>query len=197
MRPVLGVLLIFMVALGGLVSGASARPSGTSIHLYAPFNGSGVARGVRVAKSASGYCWTTSNTDARADAWRCFVGNNIHDPCFSDTINVAKYVLCPLDTPGARVLRINLTKPLPNVSRWTGDPTRYPPWAVQTTGGKWCTFLSGATGLIGGLRINYGCAGGGILLGNPKRRTSTWTIFYAPNFNSKQFVSTSLAAAWW
>jgi hypothetical protein len=186
-----------MVALGGPVSGASAHASGTSIHLYAPFNGSGIARGVRIARTASGYCWTTSDTDARADAWRCFVGNYIHDPCFSNTVNAAKYVLCPLSTPGSRVLRINLTKPLPKRSAATGDPTRFAPWAVQTTSGRWCTILSGATGLIGGLRINYGCTGGGILLGNPRRTTSTWTIFYAPNFNSTQFVSISLAAAWW
>jgi hypothetical protein len=189
-------LLAAIVVLGGPVSGPSAHASGTSIHLYAPFNGSGSARGVRIARIASGYCWTTSDTDVRADAWRCFVGNYIHDPCFSNTGHAVKYVLCPLFRPGSRVLRINLTKRLPKRSAATGDPTRFAPWAVQTTGGRWCTILSGATGLIRGLRINYGCTGGGILLGDPKRTTSTWTIFYASSFDSKQFVSTSLTAAW-
>jgi hypothetical protein len=193
---VLGVLLAAIVALGGHVSAASAH-AGTSIHLYAPFSGSGSASGLRIARTASGYCWTTSDTDARADAWRCFVGNYIHDPCFANTSHAVQYVLCPLSTPGSRVLRINLTKRLPKRSAATGDPTRFAPWAVQTTSGRWCTILPGATGLIGGLRINYGCTGGGILLGDPKRATSTWTIFYASNFNSRQFVSTSLTAAWW
>lgn len=169
----------------------------TTIHLYAPFNGGGIASGVKIARSASGYCWTTSSADPRGDAYRCFVRNYIHDPCFADQTSLANYVLCPLDFPGSKVLRINLTKKLPS-NPGTGDPTRYAPWAVRTSSGKWCVVLSGATGQIAGMRINYGCIGGGILIGNPRRSASApWTIFYAPSFNSNQYSPIKLASAWW
>jgi hypothetical protein len=133
--------------------------------------------------------------DLRGDAYRCFVGNNIHDPCFADQTSSAGYVLCPLYFPGAKVLRINLTKKLPSTQA-NGDPTRNAPWAVRTSGGAWCTVLSGGTGDIAGLRINYGCTGGGILLGTP-HRGATWTIFYAANFNANQYRPITLESAWW
>jgi hypothetical protein len=173
----------------------ATAPARTTIHLYAPFNGGTIAGGVRIASSASGYCWETSISDNRGDAYRCFVGNDIHDPCFADQTSSAGYVLCPLYFPGAKVLRINLTKKLPS-NQGSGDPTRHAPWAVRTSSGFWCTALSGGTGDIAGLRINYGCTGGGILLGTPHRGAS-WTIFYAANFNANQYRPITLASAWW
>ncbi len=90
--------LAALLVIAGSASGAD-RPSkhgrvATTIHLYAPFNGGGIASGVRVAKSASGYCWENSLADNRADAFRCFVGNSIYDPCFADQTSFARYVLC-------------------------------------------------------------------------------------------------------
>jgi hypothetical protein len=194
---IVGVLLPSAGGIAGAAGRGGSRPALTSVHLYAPFNGGQLARGVRVAKSASGHCWTSSDADARPDAWRCFVGNYIYDPCFSDTVTYSSYVVCPLYRPGSKVLRINLTKRLPSSSYSNTDPTRHTPWAVKTLGGKWCTIITGATGLIAGMRINYGCTGGGFLLGNPRRSTPTWTIFYAPNAKASQFTPISLASAWW
>ncbi len=57
--------------------------------------------------------------------------------------------------------------------------------------------LGGANGLIAGMRINYGCAGGGVLLGDPDRRADGWTIFYAPSLGSGSFTSAEIASAWW
>jgi hypothetical protein len=168
----------------------------TSIHLYAPFNGDSVAAGIRIRRTTAGYCWTTSIADARGDAFRCSSGNYIHDPCFANQTSFAHYVLCPLYAPDAKVLRINLTKQLPS-NPASGDPTRYPPWAVQTTSGRWCTIITGATGQIAGMRINYGCTGGGILIGNPRRNAMTWTIFFASSYKASQFQPVALRSAWW
>src|SRR6266404_6004163 len=164
------VIFAALFVTAGTASGAD-RPTlqgriATTIHLYAPFNGGGMAAGVQIARTASGYCWIGSLADVRGDAFRCFVGNYIHDPCFANQIGFAHYVLCPLYSPGAQVLRINLTKKLPS-NLGSGDPTRYPPWAVRTSNGEWCTIITGATDAVAGLRINYGCSGGGILLGRP------------------------------
>jgi hypothetical protein len=170
--------------------------AGTSIHLYAPFNGAGVASGIHIRKTTSGYCWTTSIADPRGDAFRCDNGYFIYDPCFSDQTGFAKFVLCPLYTPRSKVLRINLTKQLPP-NPGSGDPTRHAPWAVQIARGEWCEFLTGSTGQIAGMRINYRCAGGGLLIGNPRRSSSVWTIFYAPTARTSQYQPVEVKSAWW
>jgi hypothetical protein len=196
-----GVILAALLAIAGTANGvdrpASQGRTATTVHLYSPFNGGGIASGVQVARSASGYCWTNSGADARNDAYRCFVGNFIHDPCFADQTSLAKYVLCPLYLPVSKVLRINLTKRLPS-NPGSGDPTQHAPWAVRTTGGTWCTSFTGATGQIAGMPIHYGCTGGGILLGDPHRSASApWTIFYAASFKSSQYRPVTLASVWW
>jgi hypothetical protein len=174
-----------------------ASATGTSIRLFAPFNGGSVAAGIQIGRTAPGYCWTTSIADARGDAFRCFVGNEIYDPCFADQTNFAHYVLCPLNgIPGTKVLRINLTKKLPPNSA-SGDPTRYPPWAVRIKSGKWCVILTGATGFLAGMRVSYGCSGAGVLIGNPRGKTKTWTVFYASNYKASQFQTVALRSAWW
>jgi hypothetical protein len=168
----------------------------TSIHLYAPFNGGVIAARIRVGQTARGYCWTSSLADARSDAFRYFVGNYIHDPCFANEVGSSRFVLCPLYQPTSKVLRIDLTKPLP-ANHTSGNPTRYAPWAVQLASGKWCEFLTGVTGQTAGMRINYGCTGGGILIGNPQRGSPTWSIFYASSFKANQFQRVALRSAWW
>ena len=47
------------------------------------------------------------------------------------------------------------------------------------------------------MRINYACKGGGVLLGNPSRRSATWTIFSAPKFNSSSYRTVAIHQAWW
>jgi hypothetical protein len=177
-------------------SSDAAPAARTSMHLYAPFNGGGIAKGIRIARTVRGYCWTSSLADSRDDAFRCFVGNYIHDPCFENTVMPSSYVLCPLYYPGTKVLRINLTKPLP-AHPSVSDPTRYQPWALQLANGRWCEVITGATGLVAGLRINYGCTPPGILVGAPRRTSPTWTIFYASGYTSTAYESVAVRSAWW
>ena len=198
-RLALALSVLGLVGSSSLTAGAVRATSrgGTSGHLYSPFSGGAPARWTRIARTARGYCWTGSSADPREDAFRCFVGNEISDPCFSDGSKRTKVVLCPLVTPASKVLRIDLTRKLPAGNPPTADPTRSDPWAVRTTGGRWCTILTGATGRIAGLRISYGCTGGRILLGSPRRKTSTWTIFSAPGVRSSGFRAVGLQSAWW
>src|SRR5207247_3667293 len=83
-------------------------------------------RTLRAFSAAEGSQWSADRTeciwllldnlraDAGGDAYRCFVGNVIHDPCFAHQPSFAKYVLCSLYLPGSKVLRINLTQELPS-----------------------------------------------------------------------------------
>jgi hypothetical protein len=214
MRRTLGIVALVLLVLASGCGGNKARnvstrsatvtlpakqvsTGRTSIHVYTPVTAAGsVAAGIRIGKTATGDCWTGSEASARSDAFRCMVGDYIHDPCFAAQTGSANYVLCPQYTPDAKALRIKLTKQL-QLGVETGDPTRGPPWAVRTTNGMWCTILTGATGLLAGMPIRYGCTGGGVLLGNPRRSTKIWTIFYASSYKASQFRPVKLRSAWW
>jgi hypothetical protein len=178
-------VLAAAVAAGG--AGASAP---TVLRTYMPFD---EATHARVKGAASGYCWTGSLSDVRADAWRCFIGNSIYDPCFSAG---GSFVLCPVAGPWApEVVKIVLTRKLPRgAANHAGDPKRSRPWAIRTTSGLRCTFLDGATEAVGGKRLNYGCRAGAGLYGDPRRATVMWTILAR---KSGRLEPIGIAEAWW
>jgi hypothetical protein len=202
-RPLLvaavtAALLTFVLATAA--ASAPIRAGATGRHLFAPFNGAGgIAAGVRIGKRGRGYCWTGSLTDARPDAWRCFLGNFILDPCFSGkSAATDTFVLCA-DSPWRPLTRLVLTKPLP---RATGNrktnPMRTPPWAIQLRSGARCVFVSGATSLIAGRRINYFCGrNGAVLVGLPRRGAATWTILVAPRSSARTLSPQPIAHVWW
>jgi hypothetical protein len=170
----------------------------TSSHLFAPFNGGGLAAGVNIGKSGEGYCWEGSIADTRPDAWRCFLGNFILDPCFSNEAGTSVFVLCA-DSPWSSVTKLTLTKVLPRslANPEASDPTNGRPWGLELTDGTQCVGLTGATGAIAGLGIAYGCKGEGVLAGEPRRRSATWTIFYGSSFKASSLSERPIAEAWW
>jgi hypothetical protein len=125
----------------------------------------------RVGDRGHGYCWTSSLATAATDAYRCFQGNAIHDPCFAPN-PTARTVACFID-PWHAVTLLLLTRPLPAHAPAVANAL---PWAIETTDGRRCVYLTGATAPMGGERINYGCIGGSYLIGAPDRRAPLWTI---------------------
>lgn len=122
-----------------------------------------------------GHCFFGSLSTSRRDAWRCETGNLIYDPCFNSS-HAPGRVACPvaqLDTG----LVIRLTRALPSRYRNTRPPSvRLTPWNVWLTGGQECQWITGASGIISGQRVNYGCTGRLLLLGTPHRTRGLWTI---------------------
>lgn len=192
-----GLVLVAGTAVGSATARVTESP--TQIVIYTPFtiNG-GLAQDVKVTARASGYCWEGSAVDQRADAWRCFRGNFILDPCFSAS-DIAKWVACPVGALfGPHVLRLNLTRPLPlALGNKTHDPTTYDPAAIRLTTGETCELASGATGTVAGMRYNYECPNGGWLVGDPHRGGPRWTIFSAPSLTSSQLKTVGIAIAYW
>jgi hypothetical protein len=173
-------------------------PQTTSSHIFAPFNGGEIASDVKIGKTGRGYCWTGSGADTRPDAWRCFLGNFILDPCFSNETGTSAFVICA-DSPWSSVTKLRLTKPLPSSqgNAETADPTAGRVWALELIDGTHCVALTGATGAIAGLGIAYGCDGGGVLAGEPRRTGGLWTIFFAPSFKASKLDEREIAEAWW
>jgi hypothetical protein len=162
---------------------ASAAPAATAqagMHtiatVYEAFSYHGVVV-PHVSNVESGYCWESSNVTRRLDAWRCFVGNSILDPCFSSEF--ASNVVCPMPWSDTAV-EINLTKPLPRPSNHSAPSLRLQPWAVKTASGAICVLASGASSVVHGKRLNYFCGARLGLWGYPNRKKEPWTILSAP-----------------
>ncbi len=191
MRIAVAVLLALVLA-----ASAGATAQTTRLTVYRPFALGKLAPGFTIAKTVKGSCFSGSSADQRTDAWRCFIGNFINDPCFSSPGR--SYVLCPADgTPfGTRLIRINLTKPLPRGFANHGAAGQGDPWAVKLAGGKVCTFLTGATFVYHGQRVNYGCTPKIFLAGSPNRSKPTWTITLGTGPKAPPQTAVIIVAAW-
>jgi hypothetical protein len=176
----LGVTLAF-------AGGAAGTKSSTTVRRFIAFNGKSLAPTLEVTKRGRGYCWVGSIADGRTDAWRCFLGNSILDPCFSKGKLSKPFVVCPIAPWSRRATVLVLTKPIPLVEGNATSRSSTEPWGIVTANGKHCLAFTGATGVIGGRYVRYGCQEGGVLLGVPDRHTPVWTIFYAAKNSSLQF----------
>jgi hypothetical protein len=137
---------------------------------YPAFQSGALTPGLSIRQTRRGYCWTGSLVTGRSNAWRCFTGNFIRDPCFSDPSDGVPVVVCPRAPTDRRLLRIRLTKPLPWGYGNSGRLSRYP-WTIVRRDGVACNFATGATVVVRGKRLNYLCANGSYLWG--ARRNAT------------------------
>jgi hypothetical protein len=171
--------------------------SRTQIKLITPFNSGGLRIGFAVTSRGSGTCFAESAAvPARPDAWRCSIGNAIHDPCFQNILGDPKVLACP-DTPwSANVTLLTLTSPLPTADRKDMNLKDTLPWALELAAGQRCTLFTGATAPIAGMRINYGCPGGFIAVGDVDRSQPVWRIFVQGE-KSISLDLTDIAVVWY
>ncbi len=175
----------------------SSAQTRTTLHVFSPWAGSIPARGVTIDKTLKGSCTHGSELLTRFDAWHCFVGRRAYDPCFANTrAEVGAHVLC-MASPWEDATAIELTKRLPlDVANPTGNPERFPPWAMVTAAHQECELVTGSLGRIAGLQINYACAGSGLLLDLPTRGR-TWTMPYAATSTATTYRRVALSSVWW
>lgn len=122
----------------------AATVAATEVITYTP--------GLPAGKPREGNCWTSSLAVWRADAWRCMIGNEIYDPCFSE----GEGVICdarPMSSDAGFALK--LTEPLPTAE--APQDTAAHAWLVELADGTVCEFATGATGGVNGERFNYLC----------------------------------------
>jgi hypothetical protein len=128
-----------------------------------------------------GHCWTGSIAIPRPDAWRCMVGNEIFDPCFSSEDGME--VVCDVDpSKGNPGFNLQLTEPLPtseNPPQETGT-TAQTGWLIELDDGTYCRPATGATGIVDGKAATYYCASESadtdvVLLGDLDSTGPVWT----------------------
>jgi len=123
--------------------------------------------------------------------------NNILDPCFSDPgigFLSAKVVACPNGVDLSAVTIINLSKPLP--APFTPPAgTGLLPWLIEGAGNVNCEMITGATEVVGGNRLNYGCTDKTSLFGGPDKTSPVWRILQAkPGSPEQSYVN--IVKAW-
>ncbi len=122
------------------------------------------------AASQDGSCWTQSIAAGWSSlAWRCMVGNAIHDPCL--VASDGETIVCGVPD-AADEFRIELTEPLPEAD--PSDYRRGMPWRLELSDGAICEPFTG-TLPPSKLEVTYGCSDGSALAGGFTKGT-VWTI---------------------
>jgi len=175
-----------------LLLGVSSTASGATQRLvYSPFApDGGVASGLNVVPRA-GECFTGSSL--AAGAYRCITGNLLRDPCYSEDADVAS-VICASTPWDSSVVRVALTDTLPEPATSRGIPRA---WAVElVAAGRRCRFLTGATAVVRGYRLNYACGRDRYLFGSPRTTSQTWRIRASPNVTGERMKLVTIKRAW-
>jgi hypothetical protein len=192
------LLLVVLVAVA--VASASGGARRTTIHYYVAFKDGKLAPGLGVVRRfGNGLCDSPRRIPGRGYVWHCFFGDHIVDHhCLSATPS-GTGVVCPLAPWSKRVIFVQFEV------GWR--PKQIPllkaalPWGIWTSTGKRCGVISTGTSIVNGMRINYGCDGGGYLAGPINRDTTPWTISfgtrYVGNGGHTRLTRAGITDAWW
>ena len=155
MRRSTFIVLTSALILSGSISPASAQApvsslsmSETSIVHFVPSEPTGDTR--------EGSCWTPSiAVPARRDAYRCTVGNEIHDPCFR-LPPIGDRLVCDVD-PALKTdgFVLKLIKPLPAPSTVARS---FLPWILKLADGSICEATTGTLPAVNGQPARWSCA---------------------------------------
>jgi hypothetical protein len=148
---------IIAVATIALAVGGCSRPKpaqtsnqggeATSVNFFIPTMPSTEAR--------EGSCWTRSIAIPRPGAWRCMVGNEIHDPCFAVPSADGKLVCGADPALGKQGFPLELAKPLP--TDLTPVPQNPPAWIFELEDGSVCEPFTGTMPAVGGEPARWSC----------------------------------------
>jgi hypothetical protein len=189
-------VLTAVVVAAATGAGAALASGGalTRAVIYRAFTASG-APALHVTSTVHGKCNGGSSAINRDDAWRCFAGNFVYDPCFSSS-KAKGIVVCPAGPWTSSGTEIKLKSRLAGANK--GRPsTSGVPWAVETTSGAKCTFATGTSTVLGLRRANYFCLKGKIWLwGAPSRKSKRWTIYAAPLTATRLTHKVKISIAW-
>jgi hypothetical protein len=199
---VIVIMLFGITALGGQSltraqdatpeAGATAR---TDVRYVVPFGPDGLNPGLTATTEEEGVCGFASAAALdRPDAWDCTgAEGQIYDPCFENPFILPDdpgQVAC-LESPFTTdVVVLNLTAPLvrqkeaPDAGMGLAQAAGVAlepwdlPWALELANGDQCTLLGGTLTVVASETAHYGCADGGVVLGEVNHRQPVWTVNY-------------------
>jgi hypothetical protein len=187
MRRLVPFALIAVLALAGTAQAATQREK------YSPFDADGTLReGLSVTRGGTGEC--TTGSYIVVGAFRCFAGNRIYGVCYLDDRDPESPSLLCVSSPWARSA-VRLTFDEDPDSSYGAKPGGLP-WALELSSGTRCVWVGGATTVVGGRRLNYGCVNGRVLFGAPDTSRSNWRIRLARDGEGRGMREVAIRAAW-
>ncbi|MGH7779661.1 MAG: hypothetical protein ACREQR_07525 [Candidatus Binataceae bacterium] len=157
-------------------SGAPAAPvTQTQVNFFTPAIPAGAPR--------AGSCWTSSIAVMRPGAWRCMIGNEIHDPCFQVPPHQGEVVCDANPATNHAGFVLKLTKPLPNDA--APPPEAPEPWTMLLADGSICEPFTGTMPMVGGEGARWFCFDPSVPMSSPARsrglvtkinHAAVWTV---------------------
>ncbi|MEP7020842.1 MAG: hypothetical protein ABI808_09330 [Pseudonocardiales bacterium] len=154
---------------------ATQSPNATAVSKFTPYSSAG-ALTVVVTGHATGQCWTGSIVVAVPGVYRCLVGNDIADPCFTPPQPAKPTTVACLPDPWSGALVVTLTAPLP-ITPPVGHAAN--PWALQLANGVRCVASGGTVHSVDGVSLNLQCSGG-TAAGGLDTTGPMWQVKYGP-----------------
>jgi hypothetical protein len=158
-------------------AGSTAPPLSTTVVTLAPTVPAGPSR--------EGTCWTRSIAAPRDGAWRCKMGNQIADPCFSLPSRQTVVVCLPDPVTGDPGFALQLTTPLPTGLPAPSVPPA--PWLIRLADGQTCRPFTGTVPVVAGEPARWYCGDpaspvhrGGGLVTKIDDRASPWMATWYP-----------------
>jgi hypothetical protein len=171
--PLCVIAVGLLAACGSGGPGAAGQPPGTRQVHVSPVTAAGArVAGYRVTSRAA-HAQCSQGSEAIGQAYRCFAGNAVYDPCWAEKAG-SPTVLCVADPWLRTAAELQVSSPLgPIPAEGGGGPGE--PWGVQLAGGQRCVLAQGAHGSFDGTVVDYYCTPGLSLLRGLDRSAATWT----------------------
>jgi hypothetical protein len=173
---VVGTSATLLVGAGSASPQSGARQAASATHVVhiRPVDKTGHLRSnYHVARRLKAHAHCALGSEATGNAYRCFAGNKILDPCWVQAGASHSHVLCLTAPWSHAAIRLHVTK-YDNSSMVSPNTE---PWGIRLANGTRCAFVQGASTVVHGRRLSYFCQNSKtVLLGNPSRATPAWRI---------------------
>ena len=164
------VVLIFAFLLSMQVFAAD-----TELSFYRPWTETAKQLPLVVVAKLSGACTQQSHVIKRDDAWYCFAGDKVYDPCFVKPYGSHLEAICPESPWSNKAVQITVSSSMDNTQHEALDMSRTFPWALELSAGEKCQAVDSSE-RYDGLPVRYRCNTGGELIGHLQRCNSEWKI---------------------
>ena len=157
---------------GAGASPSTAAPRTQQVHV-SPVTAAGArVAGFRVTSRAA-HAQCSAGSEAIGQAYRCFAGNTVYDPCWAEKA-ASPTVLCVAEPWLHTAARLQVSSPLgPIPAEGGGGPGE--PWGLQLASGQRCVLAQGAHGTFDGKVVDYYCTPSLSLLRGLDRGSASWT----------------------
>jgi hypothetical protein len=171
---VVGTSATLLMGAGSAAPGARHAAAATHVVRVRPVDTTGHLRpNYHVARRLKAHAHCALGSEATGNAYRCFAGNTILDPCWVQAGSSHSHVLCLTAPWSHAAIRLHVTK---YDNSTMVSPSREP-WGIRLANGTRCALVQGASSVVHGRRLSYFCQNSKtVLLGNPNRSKPVWRI---------------------